>query len=375
MSVVRAATVVEKVVFRRNLLLRQIRRTGAVGRLELARQLHLSKSRVCEVVQGMLKDNLLLEDGAGTKRRGPHPVPVRVNPEYGQMLGFDFEAKRMRLVAVDFAGNVTWSHQERLRPMRDRQALIDRLLTTIAKGLDMIRAERAAPLGIGLAVPGIVDMKTGTILHYDFIDAARDIPLRDLVASHTGLPCSLEKNIPAYALTEWMSGAAQHLSNFVCLAVRSGVGVAMLRDGRVIRGSHGFSGGAGYFAIPGDRPASQWKTLQDTVSEHALSVDVEAKGFALSEAKAKRAGELVGAQLAALATLLDPEAVVLAGGLIQPDGPLWRWIERTFRRFLLPDIADRVQLLPSRVGPLAAAIGATHRCFQMLYPTTQDGQE
>ena len=52
----------------------------------------------------------------------------------------------------------------------------------------------------------------------------------------------------------------------------------------------------------------------------------------------------------------------------QPDGPLWDTIERTFRRFVLPDVAGRVQLLPARLGPFAAAIGAAHRCFENLYP-------
>ena len=62
-------------------------------------------------------------------------------------------------------------------------------------------------------------------------------------------------------------------------------------------------------------------------------------------------------------------AALVAGTLIQPDGPLYDSMVRTFRRFVLPDIADRVQLLPARLGPFAAALGATHRCFQMLYPS------
>ena len=368
-AVLKASTVKEKVQFRRNLLLDHIRRFGPIGRLELGRQLRMSKSRVCEVIQQMLDQRLVLESLNGTERRGRHPVPLRLNPEHGYLLGFDFEAKRMRLAVVDFAGNVRWRQQKALRPMRNRQALVDRLLSFIDVGLLRIRSQFGRALGVGLAAPGVIDRRTGTIVHYDFIDAARDVPLRDLAAARTGLSCSMENNIRAYARTEWMSGAARHLSSFICFAVRSGVGAAIVQDGRLLAGSHGFSGEAGYVPVPSNRAASQWKTFQQIVSEHALGVNVEAKSFHLSEARAKRAGELVGAQLAALATLLDPQAIVLAGGLIQPASPLWPWIERAFRRFMLPDLADRVQLLPSRVGPFAAAIGATHHCFQMLYPT------
>ena len=357
---------------RRNALLRHIRRVGVVGRLELGRQANVSRSRVCEVVQEMLTEGLLLEELDGQERRGRRPVPIRLDPDRGRIIGFDFEAKRMRLVVVDFAGNVLVRSQQKLRPPRNRQAFIDRLLRFLDKALDRVRQDAPPALGIGLAAPGIIDRNTGTLLHYDFIEAARNVPLRDQVAAHTDLPCSMDNNVRAYALTEWLSGAAQDLSSFICLAVRSGVAAAVMHNGRLIEGSHGFSGEAGRFAIPGDRAASQWLTFEETVSEQALDVDAEAKGFELPPARARRAGELVGAQIAALATLLDPEAVVLAGALIQPGSPLWPSLEGTFRRFVLPDIADRVQLLPSRVGPFAAAIGAAHQCFQMLHPAGPD---
>ena len=171
-----------------------------------------------------------------------------------------------------------------------------------------------------------------------------------------------------YQHAEWMSGAAQHLTSFVCFAVRSGVGAAIMQDGHLLGGSHGVSGEVGYVAIPSDKAASQWKTLQELVSEQALGLDVESTNFGLSDARARRAGELVGAQLATFANLLGPEAMVLAGGLIQHGGPLWPWLERTYHRFVLRELGDRVQLLSSRAGAFAAAIGAAHRCFQSLFP-------
>ena len=358
--------------FNRHTVLHEIRRHGPVGRLQVSRQLHISKSRVCEIVQELLDEKLILEDLNRSERRGRLPIPLRVNPEHGQFLGFDFEAKRMRLVIVDFAGNVIWRHQVKLKPFKSRQPFVNHLLSFIEEGLKRIHSQSVTPLGIGLAAPGVIDRRRGTLLHYDLIEVAQNIPLRDLVANRTNLPCLIDNNIRAYALEEWMSGAAQHLSNFICLAVRSGVGAAIMQNGRLSGGSHGFSGEAGYFPIPAGGAASQWRTFQETVSEQALGIDVEAKNSHLPEARAKRAGELVGAQIAALVSLLDPEAVVLAGGLIQPNGSLWSSLERTYRRFVLPDIAERVQLLPSRVGPFAAAIGATHQCFRMLYATEQE---
>lgn len=363
------ANISEKLTFKKNLILRQTRRLGQAGRLELARKLRMSNSRVCDLVQEMLDEGLLIEKLAGSERRGRKAVPVMLNPEYSYLLGFDMEAKRLRLILADFAGNVVWQKQQALKKTTSRQNLIDKLLKFITEGLGEVKSTYRNILGIGLAGAGTIDTKQGLILHYDLIEGARDIPLRDLASSQTGLPCILEDNIRALTLAEWMAGAAQELQSFICLAVRSGVGAGIVIDGKLHLGSHGFAGETGSITLPIGSSMNQWKPLHDLVSEKALCVDTEANSYDLQKNKAAKAGQILGCHLASMASLLDPQAIVLAGGLVQPDAPLFDHITRTFKKFVLPDIADRVQLLPARLGPFAAAIGATHRCFQMLYPT------
>jgi glucokinase len=291
-----------------------------------------------------------------------------INPACGHLVGFDMEAKRLRLVLTDFAGHTVWQSYQKFAAPKGRQALIDRILSFIDEGLGEIRPRFRKLLGIGLAANGVIDVQRGVILHYEMVEAARDLPLRELVSDHTGLPCCMDNNIRALTLAEWMSGAAQHLDTFICLAVRSGVGAGIVIDGRLHVGGHGFAGEPGFTPLPIGPNPSQWKQLQHVVSETALGVDVETNGFDLPEARARRAGELLGAQLAAMAALLDPQAIVLAGGLVQPGRPLWAPMVQTFRRLVLAELVDRVQLLPAQLGPFAAAVGAAHRCFEMLYP-------
>lgn len=363
------AKINEKLQFRKNRLLDRIRLRRGIGRLELARQLRISNSRVCDLVAEMIDEGLLTERLSSPERRGRRGVPLTVNADYGHFVGFDMEAKRLRLVVVDFAGEPVWQKRVKLASTRTRQALINRVLGFIEAGLDEIRSAYRNVLGLGLAGAGVLDVRRGVILHYDLIEGANDIPLRDLVASRTGLPCLLEENIRALTIAEWLSGAAQDLSSFVLLAIRSGVGAGIVINGRLHTGSHGFAGEAGYLIVPSGRVARQWKHLHDVASEQALGIDAEAKGTTLSDSKARRAGEVLGAKLANLATMLDPQAIVLAGELVRPEGPLWSPMLRTFRRLALSDIAERVQIMPAQLGPFAAAVGAAHRCFQMLYPT------
>lgn len=351
-----------------NRLLWQIRRDGEATRFRLAQTLHISNSRVCDLVENMLGLGMLLEDGNPAERRGRKGAALKVNPQFAHIAGFDMEAKRMRLCVADFAGRLVWESHRKLAAPKNRSALIGEILEFIERGLERIGQQFSKLAGIGLAANGIIDVRRGVIIHYDLVDAARDLPLRDLVAGQVPLPCCMENNIRALTLAEWMNGAGRHLDTFLCVAVRSGIGAGIVINGKLYVGHHGLSAEPGYMPVPIGSDASEWKPLQRIVSETALGVDAEAADFTLSPAQAKRSGELLGAQLASMASLLDPQAVILAGALVQPDRPLWDHIQRTFRRQVVPDLADRVQLIPAQLGPYAAALGAAHRCFEMLYP-------
>ena len=356
---------------KRNRLLRAIHHRGRATRLQLARELHISNSRVCELVDRMLGAGLLREPQEVADRRGRRGVELVLDGGYGHLVGFDVEAKRLRLLVLDFAGGVVWQGRRPLPPSPgDDFDLGGEVLGFIDESLAQAREQVAGfnPLAFGLAASGVIDTRRGVILHYDLLPQAVDVPLRDLIADHVGLPCVMENNIRALTLAEWTGGAGVGLDSFVCLAVRSGVGAGIVLGGRLLSGSHGLAGEAGYMPLPQAGPASGWKNLQQAVSETALSVDAEAAKNGLDPAAARRAGELVGGQLAAIAALLDPEALVLAGGLLAPDGPLWPHMERAYRATALKEIVERVPLLPAQLGPFAAARGAAHRCLQELFP-------
>ncbi|HEX8520945.1 MAG TPA: ROK family protein [Tepidisphaeraceae bacterium] len=352
---------------KRNILIQTLHRKGRGSRLRLARELQISNSRVCDLVDGMLLEGLLVEQEVGGDRRGRRGVSVGLNPNYGQLVGFDMEAKRLRLVVTDFAGQILWQVRKPFTPPKDRRAVVDEILLFIEDSMREANCCTHA-LAIGLAASGISDTSRGLIIHYDPIPQLVDIPLRDLISERVGLPCVMENNIRAMALAEWTGGAAQGLMNVVCMAVRSGIGAGIILNGRLQSGSHGFCGELGYMVVPRAGSSSHWKNIQETVSESALGIDAESSGFTMPEPIARRVGELVGAQLASIAAVLDPEAFVLAGPMLNPDGPVWPHVLRSYRETALAEIAQRVQILPARLGPFAAALGAAHRCLYELFP-------
>ncbi|HEV2293521.1 MAG TPA: ROK family transcriptional regulator [Tepidisphaeraceae bacterium] len=357
---------------KRHRLLHALHRRGTASRLHLARELRISNSRVCDLVERMVEQGLLREEmaTAGGERRGRRGVSVGLNPRFGHLLGFDMEAKRLRLVVCNFAGEIVWELRRALQPLKDRQALVDAIFSFIDDSLAQIRPKFPQLLGFGLAASGVIDSRRGVILHYDLIPQATNLPLRDLIAAHVKLPTVMENNIRAMTLAEWTLGAARGMNSFVCMAVRSGVGAGVVLNGRLLTGSHGFCGETGYMVLPTGGRASGWKNLQQTVSESAMGIDIEAAGFGIPPRVARRAGELIGSQLASIAALLDPEAIILGGSVLNTEGPVWPHVLSAFRTTALHELVERVQILPARLGSFAAAQGAAYRCLYELFPVT-----
>lgn len=356
--------------YKRNMLLQTLHRKGSDSRLHLAKELDISNSRVCDLIEEMVEEGLLLEEAFAGDRRGRKGISIRLNPDYGQLIGFDMEAKRLRAVVTNFAGEILWQEKQALKPPKSRQKLVEDITEFVSRAVTETRTRFGKPIGFGIAASGVVDRKHGTILHYDMLPYAVDLPLRDLITQQVQMPCVMENNIRAMTMAEWVSGAAKGMHTFVCMAVRSGVGAGLIINGRLRAGKHGMCGETGYMVLPIGEDATQWKNLQSTISESAIGIDIETNGSQLNDALAKRCGELLGSQLASIAALIDPEAIVLAGGMLHPASPVWAHVVRTFHEHALAELAEHVRILPAQLGPFAAALGAAHLVLYEMFPMT-----
>jgi len=97
---------------------------------------------------------------------------------------------------------------------------------------------------------------------------------------------------------------------------------------------------------------------------------MESEGAAIPEALARKTGELLGSQLASIASVIDPQAIVLAGGMLHPDSAVWLHAISTFRKTALPELVESIRVLPAQLGPFAAAIGAANQCLYEMFPVS-----
>ncbi len=263
----------------------------------------------------------------------------------------------------------------------DSAALIEALIAEI-QALRLVHAEVAA---IGIGLPGITDSLTGVVHRLSNVPGWYDVPLRDLLQQRTGLPAAIENDANAMAYAEWKFGAARNGLNVVCITLGTGVGGGLILNGQLFRGSHLGAGEVGQMSIDLRGRAGNYGNLgalekyvgNAQIAERAQKLYENAgKLLPLSECSpaaldtAARAGDAtarqlwaeigaeIGTALANVVWLLNPDAIVLGGGVARAGELLFEPIRRTIQASTMPVFYESLRLLPAELGNDAGIIGS-----------------
>jgi glucokinase len=242
------------------------------------------------------------------------------------VVALDVGGTLMKGAVVDHDGTTTAVEQ---RPTPRQPDTVDGILRFAA---DLVRAA-GTPDAVGLAVPGIVDEEHG-IARYSTNLGWHDLPLRATATEHLGLPVALVHDVRAGALAEAQFGAAQGASDFLFLPIGTGIAGTVFVGGEPYRGADGMAGEIGHAPVPGDEPCAcgQRGCLETYASAAALvrrygdPTLTAADIVASSDPRARKVlTEAISALAFALTTytmLLDPELIVIGGGLAEAGDTL-----------------------------------------------------
>jgi N-acetylglucosamine repressor len=382
-----------KLAVKRSRILNELFRTVRCSRFELARRLNINATMVGSYVDDFLQEGVLVEGEPMQSRPGRAPVPLRLNPEYGCFLGLDFEALRARAVLCDFAGTVLEQEEVSLRPGATREAVL-RTIVSLAQRI----AERSTCrlLSVGVAAPGQVDCLNGRVLHYRLLPDFDQVPVRERFEQVFDVPVFVEDNIRAVAFAELMRGSGQGSKNFLCLAVRSGVGLGIIIDEKLYGGANAMAGEVGYMVMPtseGPRLVTDLVSAKGFVEatrsllgswsstaarkrlllkgdDLSLSdiVETAEAGDTLLQERLEELGTTLGILSANLANLFAPEKIVLAGEVPSCSRLVRQAMERTFREYTLPQILKTTYLEDGTLRGFAGALGAAWLGFSKIFP-------
>ena len=159
------------------------------------------------------------------------------------MIGVDLGGTHVRIARVDPDGRIEASQRAMTQCDGGPEAIVGQItaLTSAVGG------DRASAIGIG--VPGTYDRATGRVLNIPALAGWQDFPLCERITTATGLPCVLENDAKAAAIGEWTGGAGRGSDNLAYITIGTGIGGAMIVDGRLLRGVGGLAGEIGHTRV------------------------------------------------------------------------------------------------------------------------------
>jgi glucokinase len=274
------------------------------------------------------------------------------------VLAVDLGGTKTAIARVDDAGQV---HERRTLPAG----------RSLDESVDQIVLAARDVAAVGVVVPGIYVAETGAAWCPN-LWGSREVPLRTALEERLGPRVVIDSDRSAYVLGEAWLGAARGLRHVVFVAIGTGIGVGILSDGKVLRGAGAAAGAAGWFALD---PA--WKSDYGSIG----CWEAEAAGPALASscgmpdahavvaaARAghqgaidalQRAARYSGMGIANLISALDPEAVILGGGVLTGAGDLLVGpIRAEVRRWAQPIAASHCRIELTQLGEAAGFLGA-----------------
>jgi glucokinase len=272
----------------------------------------------------------------------------------------------------------------------------DAILETILSLVSELRAssgpDYVAISGIGVAVPAPIDRSTGSIIQAPNM-GLKDYPMGKKLAKALGAPAFLENDVRAGVWGEYRLGALRGFSDALGIFVGTGIGGGILLGGKLLDGSHGHAGEIGHMILQEGGAAcgcGQYGCLEALASRTAMAKDsvaaiasgkspalMEKYGTDLRKLKSSafefafqqkdeaitrivaRSAHWTGVGMANLVNILDPEAIVLGGGIMTRFGEFYRKAaEESMRAHMLPGFAKGVKVLLASLGDLSVPTGA-----------------
>jgi glucokinase len=311
----------------------------------------------------------------------------------GCVIGVDLGGTKLLAGVVDQGLNVH-HRARRLARGKDAAAVLDIIVRAVREVRD---ATELRVDGVGIGVPSLVDPGSGiafSTVHLPLVD----LPLRDVLSEQLGLPVWLDNDANTAMLAEHRAGAARGASCALLYTLGTGIGGAVVVDGRLVRGARGGAGELGHMVVALDGPlcpCGNRGCLEALASGSALGREAErvarsSPGSALGEAlaagraitgmlatelahdgdaAARSVVALVGARLgvgiAGMANALNPEIVVVGGGVIAAGDLLLDPARDVVRRTALRPSCE-VPIEAARFGAESGMLGAAVLAFDGL---------
>lgn len=358
----------------RTLVLATIQRWGGLTQVELANATGLSAATVSNIVREMYAAGMV--DTAVTTRSGRRAQLVTLARRVGLAVGIQVGHRHMRVVLGDFAQQIVAEQSLPLPEEHRMDTSLDRAALMVVDMLERVGASLEHVVGVGVAVPAPVDAATGMISVRGVLRGWDTVHLGQTLSKRVGRPVAVDNDANLGALAESTLGASRSYRDSVFVRASYGTGAGLIIDGRLHRGYAGLAGEIGHVQVDpqgaicrcGNRGCLDTVVGADALVE-ALQrnrgsltprdiIQLAKDGDQGCSRVIADAGAQIGAAVAGLGMVMNPQIVVVGGELAETGelllGPMRDAIER---RMVVNQIAP-VEVVPAALGSRAEVMGA-----------------
>jgi glucokinase len=312
------------------------------------------------------------------------------------IVGVDLGGTNIVVGAMPEDGSRTLAvRSEPTHAQRGAESVVDHIVAMATQTISDVMAETGAAardfVGVGVGAPGPLDRENGVVVVAPNL-GWRNFPLRDAIAARVRLPVTLDNDANCATVGEWWRGAAQGGRNVVGMTIGTGIGGGVILDGKLYHGSSDVAGEIGHTTIDSTgrycrcgnygcleayasgtaiaararealerNEASMLKTMVDGDLEQltaAIVYDAANKGDALAHEIVRDTARFLGAGIANLLNILNPDVVVIVGGVTLAGERLFEPLRAEVKRRAFRPAVESCRVVPGDLSGTAGLVGA-----------------
>ena len=307
-------------------------------------------------------------------------------------IGVDIGGTNIKIALVDFDGKIIYSNTTPTRAEMGYEAGVNNIKQAIKELMQETGADNKSIEAIGFGLPGQIDYKAGIVKNLPNIPGWVNIPLAKIIEDEFSIPTRLDNDVRCAALGELNFGAGKDCQNLICITVGTGIGSGIVLNGKLVRGASNAAGEIGHIKmdmtggplcgcgdygcfeayasgpaivtmakeyISGGKSAKYKEMATDGIITPYVVAQAALQGDAVSVQIFKQMGKIIGTGLSSVINLLNPEKIIIGGGVADAGDILLEPIRKTILDRAMPIQAAAVEVVPAQLANTAGVIGAS----------------
>lgn len=359
---------------------------GPISRIDLSKESELAPASITKITRELIEAHLIHETTVQEAiSRGRPAVGLQTNNEGWQFLSMRLGRGYLTIALHELGGDVLIDTKIEIHEL-DQEDVLARLLYEIEEFFQTYSSQLDRVTSIAITLPGLVNSEQGIVLqmpHYN----VENLALGPEIYKATGLPVFIANDTRAWALAEKLFGHSQDNDNSVLISIHHGLGAGIILDGRVLQGRHGNIGELGHIQIDpnGKRchcgnigcleTVASSQAIREEVTQriaagetssltaqHEITIEdicaAAADGDPLAVDVIEKLGRYLGAAIAIVINLFNPEKILIGGVINQAKSVLYPAIQTCIEEQSLPVYHQDLELVESRFYKQATMPGA-----------------